>query len=1423
MSPTTFAHCTRVVLITTLLPLSSQATQLNIPDFPLFLTSVGVPPNLLITFDNSGSMQRSWMPDDVYSLLSDSGNRKRFASASVNGMYYNPRTTYRIPTRSDGVTYSTGFSNAWFNGFDTSRGPSSGLNLGTGYRIVGASSPSTLYSSGTFYGTAEAAFYYLYYLDKSSSTSTPSNCNGTRTDNDCYIKIVVGSADDIATGDTAAKKQNFANWYSFYRTRTLAVISGAMVSFDTVEDNKIRFGWQTINNNPSNTNCYIDGPGTTCPGYGTVSTTTNYNQTCNITFDKYNSNRYRIIINTATAPCNNFFSGIPDDTVVTVSGITTNPAYNGAYTVRDELSGKSVRVNESFSGIKQVDATLSWSKIDTSTITSENRLRSLDAERKTSFFNWLSNMNVSGGTPLRSALKRVGEYYRRTGRDSAYAEDPYINEGTLRACRKNFHLLFTDGLWNADSGYTTPGSNTNLDSTGTLTLGNSSDTPDPVNPVPTAYTPRAPYKDVSASVSASYTNSNGLADTALYYWATDLNPALANKIPPSMIDFTGSPNDQFWNPKNDPATWQHMVNYSIGLGLKQTLVKNCSYYNNDTGSYSNDPNNPTPGCPVWAGDTYAGGVDGYDGLKNGVRNWPKIDDTPGTNDAPDGHVYDLWHMAINSRGKFYSADSPDELVKAFQDVMNTISSTASSGGGARVSSNIARIQETNATAFVARFNADWSGTLQAFPIDPTEGTLGTTASWEAGSLIPPGNQPNGRKIFTRNGSVSQELTSCTGDLSTALNRKVDETVDNLCSQRLAWLRGYTAITGASWDSTTKRVTFTALNHGLKAGDAVTVTGVTSSVTVGGVTTTSTAYNNTYTVSTVSTDSFTVVETLENNPGVYLTDEADADRNNDDKVRYLAFRDRSSVLGDIMNSGTVYIHKEDLGYGNANITLTGGGDAYKTYLTTKAGRTPVVYVGANDGMLHAFNAQVSGANMGKELFAYVPAGVYGNLSALTEPTYAKFHKYFVDGTPTVRDVYIDGGWKTYLVGGLRAGGKSVYALDLSNVSSTNGFTASDIKWEFTEIDLGLTFSQPQIAAISADRWVAIFGNGYNSTAEKAYLYIVDLSDGSQIAKIATDNTISNGLSTPYPFDSNGDGIVDVIYAGDLQGRLWKFNKSSDVWVLGNGGNPLFNARNDSGQVQPITVQPTAQLIDGKVMVYFGTGSYLEAGDLTDDTQQTFYAVSDDSLATTTVTRNNLLEQTILSSSVTTDSYVARTVSNNTTADASNRGCYLDFPATTGQPSERIASSSFIKVFTTSGSTIAYKLLPGTSGRVESVANSSSAGLPTRVIFTTATPTSDPCERSGTSWLMELGANCGRLEGTSPFDVNKDKEFNEDDLVTVGGQPATTSGIDLGKQVNPDGSITPTNLGIVSEVTWVEGGGGGGTLTPPPKRISWEQIQ
>ena len=1340
MSPTAFAHYARVVLITTLLwPFGGHATQLDIPAFPLFLTSAGVPPNLILTLDDSGSMSRAFTPDlcgnpnDICNDRSyDSDLDGRYVkSADYNPIYYNPKTTYTAPVNAAGTALSTSFTAAYINGFKTSLGttvnlslyyqPSSGLFLDTGAThefmqhygsdvacktVSGArrcqynsnvglsATPNWVNMQPTAVSCSldtdckrqpMPAYYYVY--DASNSGCTGATLAARLLNNSCYdIKIVSQTSgadrdgDGTISADEKDEHQNFANWYSFYRTRNLMTISAASLAMATLTEpdvnKQVRVAWQALNScRASNTSLVTSS----CQGW------------------------------------------------------------------------------------------------DTSVAAVSNAIKPFSGTHKTDFYNWLTRLKTNSSTPLPYAMERVGSYYSNTSANGPYDDDLTSSSNNhMATCRKNYHLMMTDGIWNVAPNNTY----NNYDST-SRTL-----------PDGKTYSSQTPYRDG---------NSNSLADIAFYYWANDLWSSTPpnNNVASSTVDPSGTASQIYFNPKNDPATWQHMVNYTVGLGLTPFLTSTAG------------------GSLTWGSNTYDGS---YPAILAGTKSWPTA-----SSSGPDGNAADLWHAAINSRGKFYNVQGPKELNAAFKEIINTISAAAAAGGGAKVSSNFARITETNPTAFLARFNADWSGSLEAFPFN-ADGTLGSQHYWEAGSLIPPGNsQSSQRKIFTyivTAGTPPQEFTTslCTSSnpLRLALDKNSSGTPDNLCSQRLSWLRGYTAITGASWNSSTNTVTFTATNHGLNVGNSVVVSGITPA-----------AYNGTYTVTSFTTNSFTAA--LGTDPGTYVTDETDTDRTNDDRVRYADFRDRTtSVLGDIMNSGVVYAPKKDgFDYSNANVKVSGGGADYKSYFDSKGSMTPVVYVGANDGMLHAFNAEVCNSitpcpdtahpNAGKELFAYVPSGVFDNLSALTDLNYTGTHKYFVDATPTLGDVYIGGSWKTYLVGGLRAGGKSIYALDVSNPTS---FSTTNIKWEFSyspdasnpRHELGLTFGQPQIAAVSATQWAAIFGNGYNSASEKAFLYIVDLSDGSLIARIATNDDTSNGLSTPYPFDKDGDGIVDVIYAGDLKGNLWKFENSSGTWVLGNGGHRLFttpSSINSTVTQQAITTQPNAQVIDSKVMIYFGTGRYLEASDLTNDNVQTFYAIWDKS-ENVTVSRTNLLQQTIVSSAVTAGSYTARTVTNNTTNDANNRGCYLDFPATTGQPSERIASSSLIKIFKTSG-------------------------LDTRVIFTTSTPPSDPCEKSGSSWLMEVSATCGRLGGKSPYDINNDEKFNESDQVTIGGQ----SGQNLtGLKLKP-------TTGIVSEITWVEGDATKGiaykilpgstgqvetivnssnTINPnTPKRISWEQIQ
>jgi type IV pilus assembly protein PilY1 len=1204
----------RVLLMTTLFwSWGNQAAPLLLPDFPLFLSSTGVSPNLVLTLDDSGSMRRAFVPENCNADTSDCAllDNRYEKSAYRNLIYYDPLKTYlpaknangsERPSSSDMSSTNNMFTTVYRNGFDTAFGtvnlssayqPTANLDLDgsaseafMGHYIsdvdcassrckykneagswVNMTSSTSCSGDSTCQSRTMPAYYYVF--DNSNAGCTGTNAE-KKTDNDCYdIKIVSSTSgpalidingDGVINASDKDERQNFANWYSFYRTRNLSSVTAASRAFATL-DPTVRVAWQGL------LTCTL--PDTDCDGW------------------------------------------------------------------KNNFSGKSNKIN-TFTGT-----------------------------HKNNFYDWLFQLPTYSGTPLPAAMARAGDYFSTSGVENSPYDNDFTTAGSgQHSCRKNYHLLMTDGIW-----------------TDGITVGNTDNTnkawPAAMNDnSPTSYVAQAPYKDIY---------SNTLADVAFKYWSTDL-VGLTNNVAPDYRDLSGSASNRNMNAKNNPATWQHMVNFTIGLGLSEHLA-NATY--------------------LWDGDTHSSNAStsSYPSLVAGTKLWPAAAAT--SDYKKSDNVVDLWHAAINSRGKFYSADDPGSLVNAFRDVLNTASSQAAAGGGAGLGANTTKIAFDSSlnsltTVFQAKFNADWSGTLEALPVQ-ANGTFGA-AYWEAGVRIPAAAS---RNIFTLNGTA-QSFTSCTGALATALGAN--------CTNKLNWLRG----------------------------------------------------------------------------------DASQEERNGGTLRNRTF----SVLGDIMSSDPIYSHKENFGYTSSGVT---GASDYAAYVTvTKAARTPVVYVGANDGMLHAFNAEInpSIANRGVELFAFVPAGVYGNLSALTEPEYALSHKYLVDGPPTLGDVY-NSGWKTYLIGGLGAGGKSIYALD---VSTTSTFAAENIKWEFSDAtDLGLTFSQPQIAPVSATQWAAIFGNGYNSTSEKAFLFIVDIATGTQIAKIATNNSTSNGLSTPYLLDTDGDKIVDVIYAGDLQGNLWKFDKSSGNWGLGNGGNPLFTASNASGDVQAITSQPkTAPHPDGGVMVYFGTGRYLTIGDLTNDDVQTVYGVWDKPATTGIVARADLLQQTILST-VTVAGTEARTVSTNTPT-ASNRGCYLDFPATVGSPSERIISSPLVKNF---------------------------AGLDSRLIFTTATPNSDPCEKGGVSWVMELNLNCGRLS-VSPFDINNDDEFDADDVIeTVGADVRSASGLRL-----------DSSIGITKTPLWLEGASGiafkgftgstGATQTleqsrdPDPvaggggTRIYWEQI-
>lgn len=432
----------------------------------------------------------------------------------------------------------------------------------------------------------------------------------------------------------------------------------------------------------------------------------------------------------------------------------------------------------------------------------------------------------------------------------------------------------------------------------------------------------------------------------------------------------------------------------------------------------------------------------------------------------------------------------------------------------------------------------------------------------------------------------------------------------------------------------------------------------------------------------------------------------------------SYRNRSQLLGDITDSNPIYVGAPTGPYSDAS---------YATFVTTQAGRPPVIYVGANDGMLHAIDSAT-----GNERFAFIPDGVFGNLAQLSSPLFNTSHHFFVDGSPTAGDALLgDGQWHTLLVGGEGAGGNTMFALDVTtpqNITSESTL-ASKVLWEFTDADMGLSYSQPAIARVNANTVVdaasglsvpgfaVFFGNGYNNPSGHAILYAVHPKTGVVIAKIDLCSKVAGACSTSLPdglsgvVAANANGLLgapaDMVYAGDLQGNLWAINVT-DANPANWKVRVLFTATDSSNNPQPITSTPSVTLnpnFPGSpgLMVFVGTGQLLSTNDLSSTQTQSFYGVWDNcnyagllSLCTT-AKRSNLQVQTITTIPAgTLDSlghplpYAVRTVSNNAINWASDQGWYMDLPGPyAGYPpadaAERVITSSTIEnggvVFTT----------------------------------------------------------------------------------------------------------------------------------------------
>jgi type IV pilus assembly protein PilY1 len=500
---------------------------------------------------------------------------------------------------------------------------------------------------------------------------------------------------------------------------------------------------------------------------------------------------------------------------------------------------------------------------------------------------------------------------------------------------------------------------------------------------------------------------------------------------------------------------------------------------------------------------------------------------------------------------------------------------------------------------------------------------------------------------------------------------------------------------------------------------------------------------------------------------------------------LAIRDRKHVLGDTVDATPVYVRAPTYNFADA-VT-----PSYATFKTAQASRQPVIYLAANDGMLHAIDARVGAGANGAELWSYVPRMLLPNLYKLADINYASKHVFYVDGSPSTMDAYYGGSWHTVLVGGLNDGGRGYYALDVTNPSSPQAlweFCSDSTLCALSDADLGYSYGNPVITKLKNGTWVVMVTSGYNNVTPgdgRGHLYILDLATGSLLYKV---NTSAGSTGTPsglgkiaaYADSFQKDNTARYVYGGDLRGNMWRFDltgtpgSAPGVQLLGT----LTDAAN---RPQSVTTRPELGYANGYRLIFVGTGRYLGMSDLTDPAtwtpastdawQQSLYAFKDTGTNLGNLrTSGNMVQQTI-----TVKDSLNRSSSNNSVDWTSKNGWFVDFNPGGTSPGERVTIDPLLTLGTLN--------------------------------VKTNVPSINGCVFGGDSWVYQFRYDTGTYVSTSPGQVLGQKVTG---ALTVGF-------VIIGLPGGGLKDITTTATGE-KKVYGVNLGGGGGS----GKRIGWREI-
>ena len=1297
-----------------------------------------VPPNIVVTFDNSGSMGSNFMGDErPFDGGSWSGpwrcagvidprvtSASNILSRAMNGVYYNPNVVYTPPVRADGTV----FPNA-----DASllKVPLDGIGINRPYLPVAAaatagynnnpnSSTSGAVSTLTnLTGTATITYPSTKTLYATFGSSCPSNADpgscttntsgttgsGNPKTNVFYVRNVDG---------TTGSGTGTVYYGASLQTRNSSSGSYTMVTGDKTSATSQYVTWTVTVTNTSGTPTFSNDNRWKC-GYGNSpmdSLTTGPDGTVYPNggpyYYRYKSSAPAITVdsfgNPDAAGRSNLYTvgnweavSVPN-TTVTINGHSVNQWQNFAnwyayYRTRNLMTrtalsrvfgslgaatdtggfGNSIRV--AWQVLKNDNYLLPTSAIITSLLdangcdaTTTNPLTTQQQTGtvttppscyRSAFFNWIFQVYGGNDTPNRAATIRAGEFFKRGNGNTGGTgdlHDPYWDppkvsgaDGLELVCRQNYHMLVTDGYWNETSNYTVAGINK---ATVATTL-----------PDTTSYSVSNAESRVFWDVQGASQYTPSLADIAFNYWATNLRPDLYDPVngkivPPYTPDTTtgvvtgatSSVLEKYFNPKNDPANWPHLVQYMVTLGVPGKLTASNDV---DCVDSTNDL------CKLRRGQTNSSGATGW---------------TAPQNNDPTG-IDDTWHAAVNSRGDYFNAANPQNLVDQLTNILTNISAR---NVPATTSALNTSVLVQGAIGFTAGYSSgDWSGVFQAITAN-LDGSI-SGIQWDNGAILTDATKtdPTTRQILTAKEKAD-------GSFDTGIAFKTFTDLDNL-----------TAGTGSAYLSAQTLLS-------------------SSPASAGGTDT-----------GQARLDYLRGARTLEGS----------------------VYRTRTSLLGAIINSQAVYVGTPSSGYRNswptgspeatamANDATTCDPAAptlatchsYEAFASAYKDRVPAVYIGANDGMLHAFNAKmvmntatppqaVPDANAGKEMFAYVPRTVYANLGNLTTRSNFKFAPT-VDATPVVRDVYFSTdtttpavtskGWHTLLVGGLRLGGRGVYALDItdpSQVTETNA--GSKVLWEFNSdtpavtgvgnpANLGYTFGQPNIGRLANGKWVVLVPGGYFPDCSKSdrpancatlaaasngysSLFVLDAQTGALIRELKTLTTItgvtSGGLSSIVLGDYNNDQIDDVAFAGDLNGNLWRFDLTDSNPANWQSHVTLAFQPATQG-AQPITSMPRLfpDPATNRFIVVFGTGKYLGAADNTSNSAstQSIYGIRDklDSSGNSiTAVRADLQSQTLYQATSANGTSTVRGLTNNSLTPDQN-GWYIDLNLA-ASPGERV---------------------------------------------------------------------------------------------------------------------------------------------------------